>query len=72
VGQDVDDLEDVLLGNVQPIGHVRDLYKPVLGQGAINQDADCVAGLLRQAHIWVTCDRAAAALISDKPFLSQF
>jgi hypothetical protein len=64
----MDNLEDVLLCNAKPLGHVRDLHKLVVCQGAIDQDADCVAGLLRQAHICLPGGRAAAALESDDRF----
>jgi hypothetical protein len=51
VGKNVDDLEDVLFGDAEPVRHVRYLHELVSGQGAIDQNADRVAGLLRQAHI---------------------
>jgi len=50
VGEDVNDLEDILLGYAEPFGNVGDLHKLVCGQSAIDKDADGVAGLLRQAH----------------------
>jgi len=49
--EDVNDLEDVLLGYAEPIRHLGDLYQLVFGQGAIDQNSNCVTGLLRQAHI---------------------
>jgi hypothetical protein len=59
--QNVNNLEHVLLGNAKPVRYIGDFHKLVFGQCAIDENSDCVAGLLRQAHLGSSGDRAAAA-----------
>ncbi len=48
--QQVDDLESVLLGDVEPLGDVGHLDQPGFGLRAIDQDADGVARGFVEAH----------------------
>ena len=59
VGEDVNDFEDVLLGDAEALGNICHFHELVAGQRAIDQNADGMAGLLRQAHRVLTRSRAA-------------
>ena len=67
----MDDFENVLLCDVEPSRDVRDFHELISGQRAIDQNADRVAGLLRQAHR-VSTRAAAAAETVGRMLVSQF
>ena len=72
VGKDVDDLEDVLLGDAETFGNISHFHELVARQRAVDQNAYGVTGLLRQAHCVLTRNRAAAAEKTNYVLVSQF
>ena len=49
-GQQIDDLEDILLGNLEPLGKLRDLDQLIAGARAVDQDSNGMAGGLGEPH----------------------
>src|SRR5262249_26459106 len=69
-GQQIDDLEHVLLRDLQPLRELRNLDQLIAGARAVDQDPDRVVGGLGEPHARRASRRISALLKHTLPHIS--